>query len=427
MKYPARSAPPLSRLRCAVVTDSHSPASNGQMLTRALSDSLRLAQWRKPVRHAALLALYLLMTVQFVGCYLFLGRPYIDLDRFGHGYERLPFQTRLLLAPLFRWAQDSPTMVRIASDWSKNNYFFPHGIGPGGVVQFYLDLPCVIVAGWVAVQLYNAASRRRLLSWLVYPLFLLICTISYILHIVQNYRFIYDMPSLMLFSLGLYLIYFRKPIAWLVALFAVATWNRETTLLLLPFFVLSACVRGQSEPGARPAEQHGLALTPRWSAQSVPPHSSFVWQRALRPSVVIPVALMLAYWAAWHVLVFHLFRHNSSEYYPRITFNVYCFKRLRYYPQLLAACGYLLPFLFIFRRRIRDAQLRIWLWVIPLWYALMAVWGILVETRVFGELAPFVACASTLIAEESLAAAMARRGAEPGTAEEDDAHLAHAA
>jgi hypothetical protein len=56
-----------------------------------------------------------------------LGHPYIeilniDFARFGHGYERLPFQTRLLLAPRFRWAQESPLMLHDASRWSSGNY-----------------------------------------------------------------------------------------------------------------------------------------------------------------------------------------------------------------------------------------------------------------------------------------------------------------
>lgn len=153
------------------------------------------------------------------------------------------FQTRLLLAPLFRWAQSSAQLAHLAADWSKNKYFFPHRIGPGGGGQFYLDVPCVLIAGWVALRIYQAASRRHLLESLVYPFFLLLCTVTYILHVVQNYRFIYDMRSLMFFAVGLYLIYFRKPVLWLVALFAVATLNRETTLLLIPFFLLSPCVR----------------------------------------------------------------------------------------------------------------------------------------------------------------------------------------
>jgi hypothetical protein len=358
------------------------------------------------------LALFLLMTVEFVGCYLFLGHPYIHLAQYGHGLERLPFQTRLLLAPLFRWAEESPTMARYAQHLSTGHYFFfPRGIGRGGIVEFYLDVPCVIVAGWVAVRLYEAASRRRLLSWAVYPLFLVLCVVTYTLHAVQNFRFLYDMPSMMFFALGLYLIYFRKRVVWLVALFAVATWNRETTLFLLPFYLLSACVdSGHSEPrngSAAPHATHGLSLIP-----PEPASRGFVWRRMLRPETAIPAAAMAAYWTAWHLLVYHLFRHNASEYYPRVALNLYTFRHLRYYPQLFSACGYLLPLLALFRKDLRDAQLRVWVWVLPVWYLVMGVWGILVETRIFGELLPFAAAAGVLIAEERLVAGMQHRGSQ---------------
>lgn len=62
---------------------------------------------------------------------------------------------------------------------------------------------------------------------------------------------------------------------------------------------------------------------------------------------------------------------------------------------------------------------------IPAWYAVMAVWGILVETRVFGELLPFIACAATLIAEEAVVAATQKRGLAEN--EEDRARLFRAA
>jgi hypothetical protein len=356
-----------------------------------------------------MLALALLMTVEFVGCYLFLGHPYIRLLRYGHGSERLPFQTRLLLAPLFRWAEESPAMARYAQHLSVgHSFFFPRGIGRGGIVEFYLDVPCVMVAGWVAVRLYEAASQRRLLSWAVYPLFLVLCVVTYTLHAVQNFRFIYDMPSMMFFALGLYLIYFRKPVIWLAALFAVATWNRETTLLLLPFYILSTGVDSERrEPETRAAAQttNGLSLMPAERASPC-----FDWRRMLRPETTIPAAAMAVYWTVWHLFVFHLFRHNVSEYYPRVSLNLYTFRHLRYYPQLFSACGYLLLLLVLFRRDVRDARLRAWILVLPVWYLVMGVWGILVETRIFGELLPFAAAAGVLIAEERLVAAMQRRG-----------------
>lgn len=359
------------------------------------------------------------MTVQFVGCYLFLSQHYLNLRRFAHGYERLPFQTRLLLAPLLRWAQHSAFMVHYASRLAMNGYFFPHGIGPSEALEFWLDIPCVLIAGWVALRIYRAASRRHLLGWLVYPFFLVLCTVSYILHTVQNYRFVYDLPSLAFFALGLYLIYFRKSPILLVALFAIATLNRETTLFLIPFYLLSELApRGRCDL-SESAPDHRLFLL-----SAIPAVQHLRWKRLFRPEVLFTAGVMLAYWIVWHLFVFHLFRHNASEYYPRAQFNFYCFRRLRYWPQLASACGFLLPLLPVFRRHIHDAQLRLWMAMIPVWYALMFIWGILVETRVFGELLPFMAVLGTLIAEEAIATALARRQRQDG---EEPMHLVRAA
>jgi hypothetical protein len=382
------------------------------MRIQGLRDRFSRPGTAKALGRYGLRALYLLITVQFVGCYLFLVHPYLHLDRFGHGLERLPFQTRLLLAPLFRWAEESGFVAHYAQRLSTGHYFFfPRGIGRGGLVELYMDVPCVLAAGWVAARLYHAASARRLLGWAVYPLFLVLCVSTYILHAMQNFRFVYDLPSLMFFALGLYVIYFRKPTLWLVALFCVATWNRETTLFLIPFFLLSACVR----PSQRSSEPHvdrsgspngeRLAFTPKENLVD-----RFDWRRALTPEVLIPALAMAAYWTAWHLFVFHLFRNNVSEYYPRVSLNLYTFRHLRYYPQLFSAFGFLLPILIVFRHHVRDAQLRVWLWTLPAWYLVMGIWGILVETRIFGELLPFLAATSVLVAEEAVVAAMRRRG-----------------
>jgi hypothetical protein len=360
------------------------------------------------------------MTVQFVGCYLFLGRPYIDFNRYAHGYERLPFQTRLLLAPLFRWALNSPFMLHAASHWSSDNYFFPRGIGPGGVLELFIDIPCVLIAGWVTLRIYQSASRGRLLEWFVYPFFVILCVVTYSLHAVQNFRFVYDMPSLMFFALGLYLIYFRKSTILLVALFAVATLNRETTLLLIPFFLLSACVAPPAPIGKRSEPTPIDSFT---ASAAFRLH----WRRVLQPEVALPTLLMLGYWIVWHVFIFHLFRQNVSEYYPRLQWNWTYFTHVRYYPQLLSACGYLLPFLLLFRRKIADPQLRLWVWVLPAWYAVMCVWGLLVETRIFGELLPFVACSAAIIAEEALTSAVQRNSIITEPEEDQSLSLSRAA
>jgi hypothetical protein len=329
------------------------------------------------------------------------------------------------MAPLLRWAQNSAFMVHYASRLAMNGYFFPHGIGPSEVLEFYLDIPCVLIAGWVAFRIYQAASRRHLLGWLVYPLFLVLCAVSYILHTVQNYRFVYDLPSLAFFSLGLYLIYFRKSRLLLVALFALATLNRETTLFLIPFYLLSELWFTEDNETTTPASDRPVLLT--LVPGLAPAMRRLRWERLFRPDVAITAGLMLAYWAVWHLFIFHLFRHNASEYYPRVKFNLYCFRRVRYWPQLFSACGYLLPLLPVFRKHVHDAQLRLWMWMIPVWYAVMFAWGILVETRVFGELLPLVAVLGVLVAEEALAAAVDRRRLEEEESSQDHGRLMRAA
>jgi hypothetical protein len=325
--------------------------------------------------------IYVLATVQFAGTYYFLAHSYLDYNRFEHGYERLPFQTRLLLAPLFRWADNNHSLVRYASRLSENAYFFPGGIVPRDILAFYLDIVCVLVAGWVAVRLYTAATRKNLLKELVYPVFLGLCFITYVLHMAQNYRFAYDLPSLAFFSVGLYLIYFRKSPLWFVALFAVATLNRETTLLLLPFYVLSYLIdeRGRVE-----------------------------WKRAYSAQVIGVVLPLALYWGVWHLLVFHLFKHNVSEYYSRFLVNLNTCRALRFYPQMFSVLGYLPPFLWLNRKKIQDPQLRIWFWVLPIWFCFMLVWGILVETRIFGELLSYTACITVIMAEEAIVSRMKR-------------------
>lgn len=56
----------------------------------------------------------------------------------------------------------------------------------------------------------------------------------------------------------------------------------------------------------------------------------------------------------------------------------------------------------------------------------MTIWGLLVETRIFGELLPFLACAGALVAEEALATAMQNHRVAAGS-EQEDVYLVRAA
>ncbi len=385
---------PVGAMRGAEPASKHALSTLAQRSTRgpahAIPGSRRLRSrvgGLPSLRRLTMFALYVLAAVQFVGSYIYLEYPYVNLRLWEDGSERLPFQTRLLLAPLYRWVDHASWTTAYAARLARNTYFFPNGITAGGVLEFYIGIACVLVSGWVALRIYNASTRRGLLRPLVFPLFLGMCVLAYIVHTVQNFRYVYDMPSLLAFALGFYLIYFRKPLFWFVLLFAVATLNRETTLLLLPFWAVSQAL----EPGGR-----------------IRRRALFEWP------VLAVVASLGLYWAAWHHIVFAMFGANPSEYYPRLGLNIHAFLRLRYWPQLASAFGFLWPFLFLYRREVRDPQLRAWLLVLPVWYCFMLLWAIVTETRVFGELLPFLAPAAAIMAEEVFAAKVLRQAWRDG-------------
>jgi hypothetical protein len=71
---------------------------------------------------------------------------------------------------------------------------------------------------------------------------------------------------------------------------------------------------------------------------------------------------------------------------------------------LFAAGGYLILPIILYRKWIKEATLRLWLWTLPAWFGIMFLYGIIVESRLYGELIPYLACMGTLIAEESILA-----------------------
>ena len=176
--------------------------------------------------------------------------------------------------------------------------------------------------------------------------------------------------------MGLYLIYFRKNPLWFAALFIVATLNRETTLVLLLFFVLAA----MTESG------------------------EVDWRRCYAPrtlAVVIPLAI---YWMAWHVYVNRLYSSNHTAWIPAYKINLVLLAWPPAWPQLFAAGGYTILPIVLYRKRVKDATLRLWLWTLPAWFGLMFLYGIIVESRLYGELIPYLACMGALIAEQSILA-----------------------
>lgn len=317
---------------------------------------------------------YLIATVQIGWCYFWLTRPYVSTRGYELGTERMPFQGRCLMMLPMRVVHGNKVLLWIAHPLALLHFWFPTQVQPEVLTQALINVICLVVTGWATTRLYCACSHRRLLTPIIYPLVLAVFAATYMLHTVQNFRFIYDLPSLAFFSVAMWLIYARKRRGWFAMLFIVATINRETTLLLLPLYAID-----HSFDGTRL----------NWK-------KLFAWRTV---ATVVPLATM---WAAWQVFLRFWFYGNRSEFYPRLDWNVKSLLLPAAWPQLLSACGYLLLFVVVMRRRIPNARLQAWQWLLPLWVTFMFSYGILVETRVFGELIPMVVCSAALIAEELL-------------------------
>ena len=97
------------------------------------------------------------------------------------------------------------------------------------------------------------------------------------------------------------------------------------------------------------------------------------------------------------------FRHNdNSENFVRFGYNAVRFK-VRLMPALLNLCGYLLPVALLYWSRIRPARFGNYILILAVWLPIMCYTGVLLETRIYGELCSWTAIALTLLAEERAA------------------------
>jgi hypothetical protein len=310
-----------------------------------------------------------LQTLQFIRFYSVSPLFYLKMHAYLTGQERVPFQERVLpilfMKPLFSsyWVMHSLA--------HKNGLFTPER-GP-----FYLlSLIAFAIAGIFVQKLYSAVTPYKSLSFMVYPIFLSAAMWSYVIHSEADFSYPYDMPSVAFFAAGLYFIYTRKFLPLLPIMF-FGTLNRETTLFLIGIYIIDAATVPTTGPVATFSERFSLAQVP--------------WKR---------VILLTFVWVAIKVVLGRIFHHNdTSENYVRILENVTRMKP-RLWPAVLNICGYLLPIVWLYRKNIAPVRFANYLYIMPLWFAVMFYTGVIVETRIYGELCSFVAVALVLILEK---------------------------
>ncbi len=322
--------------------------------------------------------LYAFATLQFMRFYVISTHFYLDMHAYMTGHERLPFQRRILPI-LLMWPIDhSPWLMHMVAN--RRNTLLDKTASTPQTLAFYLvSLLAFFIAGFFTVRLYRALTDSRLLEPLVYPLLIIIAMWTYVVHVDANFSYPYDMPAVAFFAAGLYFIYQRRFLPLLLVVL-IGTFNRETTLFLIGIYGIDAA--------SNPAADAFTPLRLRFRLSTVP------WPR---------VFLLLGIWVAIKAALAHQFHANSRvEDYNRIVENFYRLK-WRLLPALLNICGYLLPLVILFRRKLAPARFANYLYILPFWFAIMFYTGVIVETRIYGELCSYVAIATILILEKQLA------------------------
>jgi len=290
-----------------------------------------------------------------------------DLRLYAAGKMDVPFQYRTLVAWIFRGLVSS-SLFAVASRHAPSLYQNP----------YLLAYLLVVAAAMVGAVYATAGTIRALTGDAVFARWsaLLVVYMAYFTTILVyglTNMYPYDVPSLFFFCMGVNLVVRGR--RWLYyLLFVPAVFNRETICFLTVFFAVWEWFRLDGAAAAK--------------ARRILPH----------------VAAQAAIWAAIKVYLFRLYAHNASEVGANRVFINFLGYNLRelanpgQWPLLLSVCGFTLPLLVAQRRWIRNRALA---WgcgiVMPLWFCGMMCVGVVIEIRVFTELASLAAPAAALI------------------------------
>ena len=305
------------------------------------------AQHRQPLPrhlHPAIWVLLILASVVIGRAIDSQNQNLLNLRGYALLQEKSPFQERILMAPVLRAAGNSPRFLRLY-----HAAFDKTVPTPEDLAVSLVDCACLLLLLPITVALRRAFEPSARTTWLAPLLTLLVVAFTYVVHYEQRFTMPYDMPSLLLFNLGLLVIV--QDSGWLLLLvLAVAIPNRETAVFLAPIWF--------------------------WLA----------WQRGRRYAAVLFSVAALAVALAWRFAIAHLLHRTAEPYMFPWRTNLASLVSPIHLPQIACALGFLAVPLWMLRGYLADRRLRaIWFAAIPFFASALIV-GIWKETRIFGEL-----------------------------------------
>jgi hypothetical protein len=240
---------------------------------------------------------------------------------------------------------------------------------PERLVLMLVTFVAILLSVWAAQKIdrmYWPKARVRQL-----PSAVLIVVFFFDFYLGVRYSFPYDPMSMMFLGWGLYLV-LTDQFWWLLPLFALATWNRETTM----FLILARGVVALSREG-------------RWRL------------RALRMRDVVEISVLCVVWTVIVLLLHHRYAANATEAGLRIRLNLHDLARPVLWPTILSGSAFLMPWIYWRRDLISAPRLRACVLLLPVWVLILASVGQILEVRIYADIAVFIAvCAAAILRAE---------------------------
>jgi hypothetical protein len=288
--------------------------------------------------------------------------PYLNLRKYALGQERMPFQARELMRYPLLWAGNSGFLQRHTAGRAGMN-------SPERLMLMLVTFAAILLSVWAAQKIdrmYWPKARVPLL-----PFAVLIVVFIFDFYLSVPYTFPYDPMSMMFLGWGLYLVLTDR-FWWLLPLFALATWNRETTV----FLILARGAVALSREG-------------RWRL------------RAVKLRDVLEIAVLCVVWAGITAALHHKYAANPTEAGTRIVSNLHNLSRPVLWPAILSGSAFLMPWIYWRRNLISAPRLRACVLLLPLWVLMLLCVGQILEVRIYGDIAVFIAvCAAAILRAE---------------------------
>jgi hypothetical protein len=301
---------------------------------------------------------FLLMVCAYFATRYVSNSSFLNLSLYTAGLERKPYQYRVLPMYIFRVLIRSRLVLKIASHIAFFNRD-PYTVIFAGIA--FLAMVGALVATHLSISKLTGDSIYGF--WAAFALALMGD-----LQLASPGCFIlpYDVLSLFFFSSGIYLIISRRYLGYYL-LFPLAVLNRETACFISVFFVVWDWVR---------LSKLGIEVKSR--VLRIGPHA----------------AIQAIVWLGIKAYLARAYAHNPVEggskvgglFTTMLQYNLREVLKPQQWPILMSVCGFSLPFIYFQRRWIRcDGLLYACAIILPIYFVIMMLVGVIVELRIFTE------------------------------------------